>query len=624
MKLFQFNRYAGLFLYIGLSFLILFWIFSELGDTLLSYIFVAGGVLLILLWSFLARNRIFSKLKKRTSQKAMSSLLILFVVLGVLTALYYLAKKYPKRVDWTQDQIFSLSEQSKKVLKELNYPIRITVLSTEDLVEGIDSQNSLPTLLRFYEQEDAELSLRYLNPRAYPHLFQLYQFPSQQEGVGTIGILIQKMLLPKTLSAEFFEKEILDRLKQQESLNLLKQAYIQKASEYVLQEGVQEDQERRNSIADQLERVGYSFSEYTTLLVSDLYSGRQYQGEAKITSKIVSLEQRQKQILHVSRGHGEKSFENEYQSLKVILELEGYEIQPLDLTKDLSSETVELLLVAGPTRPFLGVEIENLRTYLKEGGRALILWDPIIEYAPAGSRIDVGLLDILAEYQIQTDDSFVFDPPNIRNVPLSVQQGIALLQIHIGEYGSHPIVQPLKEAEIPTYFLGLRPFFIGEPEGLKLLPILKSGAKSWADRDGESDQIENSLNPETDRKGPLILGIAVQSTDELGSKSGLEEEKSEEKSEQSKIPSQKWILIGDSDFVFDPFTPYGKDLFMNSISWLNEKEGEISIRPKERKNRQLNLNFNRSRVLFFIGVLILPFSILGIGLGVYIRRRRNN
>ena len=54
------------------------------------------------------------------------------VVLGILVAINYIGNKYNKRWDLTSSQQFSLSDQTKKILKDLKEPINVRVFTRSD------------------------------------------------------------------------------------------------------------------------------------------------------------------------------------------------------------------------------------------------------------------------------------------------------------------------------------------------------------------------------------------------------------------------------------------------------------------------------------------------------------
>jgi ABC-type uncharacterized transport system involved in gliding motility auxiliary subunit len=83
------------------------------------------------------------------------------------------------------------------------------------------------------------------------------------------------------------------------------------------------------------------------------------------------------------------------------------------------------------------------------------------------------------------------------------------------------------------------------------------------------------------------------------------------------------VVAGDSDFCANGFAQFGGnlDLAMNAVSWLAEEEDLIAIRPRDHDDRRVSLTAGQAAAVRSILLLILPFSVLAIGIGVWWRRR---
>jgi ABC-type uncharacterized transport system involved in gliding motility auxiliary subunit len=78
-------------------------------------------------WRDVARS--FSGRNARLGSLAAASVV---VVLALLVAINYLAKRHNKRWDWTAAHQYSLSDQTKKVLHGLQRPMRVRVYARPD------------------------------------------------------------------------------------------------------------------------------------------------------------------------------------------------------------------------------------------------------------------------------------------------------------------------------------------------------------------------------------------------------------------------------------------------------------------------------------------------------------
>jgi len=114
----------------------------------------------------------------------------------------------------------------------------------------------------------------------------------------------------------------------------------------------------------------------------------------------------------------------------------------------------------------------------------------------------------------------------------------------------------------------------------------------------------------------------------VGSKTISEETKPENKENKTgNQPAEKKELrlavFGDSDFITNRYYNLSGNgnLFLNTVNWLTEESDLISIQPKTRAPRTINLTPSQGRFLMLLSIILLPLIILVIGLTIWIRRR---
>jgi len=94
---------------------------------------VYTGLGLIVLYVALNFSRIRAALSGRAGKYGTTALTIAFLVVGILVMLNFLNFRYHKRVDLSSNRQFELSEQSRKVVRNLNHPIQIIGFYHDDL-----------------------------------------------------------------------------------------------------------------------------------------------------------------------------------------------------------------------------------------------------------------------------------------------------------------------------------------------------------------------------------------------------------------------------------------------------------------------------------------------------------
>lgn len=90
------------------------------------------------------------------------SIVSVLVFLGILVAINYLGTRQSKRWDLTANQVYSLSDQTIKILKELKEPVKVTVF------ERNDRQDVHKDRLQEYQYQTTKLTTEYIDPDREP------------------------------------------------------------------------------------------------------------------------------------------------------------------------------------------------------------------------------------------------------------------------------------------------------------------------------------------------------------------------------------------------------------------------------------------------------------------------
>ena len=90
------------------------------------------------------------------------SIVSIVVFLGILVAVNYLGTRQSKRWDLTANQVYSLSDQTIKILKELKEPVQVTVF------ERNDRQDVHKDRLQEYQYQTTQLTTEYIDPDREP------------------------------------------------------------------------------------------------------------------------------------------------------------------------------------------------------------------------------------------------------------------------------------------------------------------------------------------------------------------------------------------------------------------------------------------------------------------------
>src|SRR5208282_5521181 len=228
--------------------------------------------------------------------------------------------------------------------------------------------------------------------------------------------------------------------------------------------------------------------------------------EEALTNAIIRATQSTKKVIEFLDGHGEADPDDAQNSggfgeLKKDLEGEGYEVRKLELAQLAKvPDDASMVVIAGPEKPLLAHEIEQLQAYLKRGGRVISMFQP---QRPDQSIDENALADLVAQWGVKIGNDIVVD----QVVRLFAGPALGLNPI-VQDYGDHPITRNFKQR---TVFPMTRSLTIESnlKSGLTVSPIAKTSDTSWAETD--LDMLFKQQKAELDAKdtrGPIDVAVA--------------------------------------------------------------------------------------------------------------------
>ena len=329
--------------------------------------------------------------------------------------------------------------------------------------------------------------------------------------------------------------------------------------------------------------------------------------EENLINAILRLTERSEKTVRFVTGHGEKSLAGEdnktsYSNIKYALELENYRAEELSLLQanKIPDDTL-ILVIGGPQKDFLQKELEMIADYLQKGGRVIFMFDP---FPVARLEQYVGTLGVDLPHDIIIDtESKLFELDEITPLILPDKRH------PITERANEGFVFPFCRPAIPLkdhskdFVLGIFAF---------------SGPRSWAERNTQSVYDgKYRYDKDTDVSGPVPVAVTVERASQPKPDTRQPDGKPRK--------TMRLAVIGDSDFVTNNYINVlgNKDLFLNTINWLAERQDLVSIRPKAESTAvsMLFLTENENRLVLWSAVIIEPLLILAIGIGVVLWRR---
>jgi ABC-type uncharacterized transport system involved in gliding motility auxiliary subunit len=351
----------------------------------------------------------------------------------------------------------------------------------------------------------------------------------------------------------------------------------------------------------------YGITQYDTLVLESGKQETQVKNatEQELTNAVIRVSKDEKRKVLFLKDNGEHSLDdkdrNGYSDVKESLTKLGYDVGEWSLLgQDAVPSDTKVLVIAGPQKPFLPVEIHAVSNYLEKGGKVIALIDP---------QTHLNLDGFLGKWGIRMGDGIIVDT-------LSRLVGGGPTIPVVNTYPPHEITEGFQLATF--YPVARNIVFDGSNPDLEFKPLAKTTPNSWSKKDIAGPDIR--IDPKVDTQGPFILAGIVTSKTNAGSPEPVAE--GAPNPAESNQPTL--VVFGDSDFANNAafyFSGNG-DLFLNTVNYLAKESDLISITPKEQTFSPLFLSRGQGQALLYVSLIIAPGVVLLTGFGIWRRRRR--
>jgi ABC-type uncharacterized transport system involved in gliding motility auxiliary subunit len=466
------------------------------------------------------------------------------LVAALFLILNYLGWKYHHRFDWTAGGVYSLSEKSRNVINELKRDVEFVVF----IAPGQDLYEPVKEILSQYDAASQRIKVRYFDPERNPveaqQLIQKYNVSSTGQVVVVSGN--DRRVIESADLAEF---------------------------------------------------------DYSGMQMGQPPKMTGFKGEQLFTGSLLQLAEGRKPKILFTTGHGERSLDDRQEhglaNVHDLLGRDNFELEEwASRTAAAVPQGADLVVIAGPTSPFIESELKAFTAYLNSGGRMLVLADPTLGQTPGSGLVPTGLTQWLAGYGVKLADSIAIDPKG-------AYPGAPPYTLFPSAYGDHPITQPLSQSGVPVLLNVARSVEPAQAGTYQVTQLLSTTDEGWGET--SLNAVENVKKDAQDLPGPVSLAVAVESPKDGGGK------------------PMRMVVIGDSDFATNQLVqgmPANAVLLANALNWLAAREALLTIPPKKTENVRLSLTSDQLRIFYLMVLLVLPGLAVALGTVVYFRRRR--
>ena len=300
-------------------------------------------------------------------------------------------------------------------------------------------------------------------------------------------------------------------------------------------------------------------------------------------------------------GSGEHQLEdsdrNGLSQFKDLLAKDNYETKAIDLlTKAEVPSDCTTLVVAGPTKNYQQPEVEAIKKYVEDGGRAFFMLDPPLKLGHEEIADNDALTNLLQSWGVTLDKDLVLDLN-----PLGQIVGVGPQVALVTSYASQPIVEEMRGTA--TGFPLARSIEIKNTDKTNVQKLFDTSSTAVATNNLSSPAID--VKDPKNKKGPLTLAAA--GTYNTG-KENLQ---------------GRFVIVGSSTWAANSFINFNgnDDLASNAVNWLASDEDLISIRPKPQDDRRITMTGRQFNWVRAVSQFVLPFAVVIVGVSVWWKRR---
>ncbi|MCL2092911.1 MAG: GldG family protein [Treponema sp.] len=313
--------------------------------------------------------------------------------------------------------------------------------------------------------------------------------------------------------------------------------------------------------------------------------------ERRITSALVYLGMGETPVIYEMIGHD--SFPLAAMGINTFLERENFQLESINLLLNNVPSDAATLILNNPRMDIAPEEVDRLLDYLDAGGRFLVVADYNIQSLP-------NLNTVLASYGIGFDFGIVVeqDPNYVAFHPGTVLPDVPW---------DHPITLALTDkSRTPIVLLNPMPIEILEARRrtIDITPIMTTSPRAFLRKDLDEISIERIA---ADISGPFHLGAAVMDPVYL----------------RDPGPQTRIVAIGSGSLLnlANQGFEFNRDVFLNSLIWLNDRPETINVRSRSLFILPMRLNFTQTLIFTGLFIVVIPVGLFATGLITWLKRR---
>lgn len=262
--------------------------------------------------------------KKRSFKYGSNSIILIVAVVVIAILVNLFVGMVDVKVDLTPNKLFSLTDVTKSLLKDLKQDVTITGLFDDGKIGTGTDYKQVTDLLSLYQKSSSHIKVKYVDPDKNPGIIK------ELDSQGTMGLAKQDFVVKSIVNGKEKKKKLSES-------DLFAEQYNQQ-----------------------------TFTPYKT----------GSNAEQGFTGAIKFVTAEKTPVVYFTEGHNEIAVDSDYTQVKKYLEQNNYEVKNINITTSGKiPEDAEILVVASPKNDISVPERDAIDAYLKAGGKAVFMFD---------------------------------------------------------------------------------------------------------------------------------------------------------------------------------------------------------------------------------------------------------
>jgi len=499
------------------------------------------------------------------------------IVVGVIFLVNLFAQQLFERFDLTENQRYSISDVTQDILGEIDDPITVKVYYSENF----------PRQLISVKQYVLDMLSEY---RAYAGSALEYEF------------------IPISGEDQSLEQEAMSYGVQPVQANITESDEIKVQRIYLGIVFLYGDQKEVIPFAQQIEQLEYD-----------------------MTGAIKKLSLGSLPKIGWLTGHGEQTLSDEGVARATGEIQKNYELVEINLSsEDQIPQDINTLIMAGATTDFSDQNLYKVDQFILRGGRLGVFLNKKIvdmqnQYLPVQDN-NSNIFSFLEHFGVQYGDQLLLDKTNYQ---VQAMQNLGFLQIPVAmDYPFAPRITDLNESNPIVNRLNELGFFFvneisqaGDTNQIAFTSLMKTSEMTgFAMPDQRTRSINIGANQEIPdylyREGAKTIAAVLEG--EHTSWFGADRPDSIAFPEihlGESITPTVMVTLGNTTFTSQQFmVPASLTFLLNTVDWLHDRNGLISIRSKNVQPSQLEeMTSGKRQLLKWVNILLAPLVIVFLG-----------